>query len=1125
MTQISSSRKTPILVDYTSMSDITSLFRSLKNNERSIIFVALGGLLIKLLIAASTCLLAMQTTASPALSNNGSLITVKETFNARGFNTQYTNGIPAMSALDAIVSGSDIQGVINTIPAAYPTFTINSTNQNESSSTDSIFSLGFPLDAFVPSLSCDTVESKFVTVETRTCFNSTSNSTIPFCQRSSNVSIALSGCDSILKTSIPLGGQNQNVSFTSRLGDVGILQCGNDSTTSTRFLAFTGFTQTTQDVTLKTKLLNQTTLTCQLSYAINKLNSVMTNSSGYITAYNLDQGSSRQLSGLSTADFANSVFKSLNATSNQITKSRFPSLNSTNPYSWPEALSLFTLPALHPVLVFAAFMLPSGDFSNPGDLTSAFQKAFSNVGVHLARESLMSPSNQSSPATNPTHSHIVVRQIPLRIMEACSGLLILSSIVLLFTVPKKVVSRDPSTIGGLATILAQSSEATNSFRGLAISSKKKIRRLVGHSSYSTTSDGNPKSFTLHHEGGDSQPSMSKEGSGTHRRVWWNHNQGQEKLKGRAEIVYGTPKIWWNPLPSLLRIIIVVLGILCIVALEALHQLSKKHTGLTDISSASDLPFVATFISAILLIALAGCFGFIDFYTRLLQPYHQLKKYPSTASRSILLNYLSQLTPVTIWTSASYKHLAVFLTASTSLIAPILVIIVGGLFFAESFQSFQISGIKVTTSFDSTKVTDLTQGSFPFITSFALGDQAIYPTWTYGSYAFPQLQLQGNSFNSSPNPSPGGTPITLQLTTTAMKANLSCTLIPNDQVITYHEPTQSNSTVLARRFAIPLPNSCGSSCKNSSFINTCGKSETYFYDLDTSQEDPGASGGLLYARASHIQSNTSTAMSANECPQFSVLYGQNSKDGKSMDSFTAMNCFPMIYQVQVSVTYDMSTWAVFNITEVMPNNSSIYADNLRAIVDPNVLLPLSAIKNSTLDPWFGAILSSSNLSLDALASTNAMSNISFALSDIYGRLTAQNFHVNRRSAAPSQTPTLTGTITGPIRIRLMQDTWITRALEVLIACMVLMTAASYLLLDPRKLLPNNPCSVAVMASLIADSELVKREMVPIGSEWCNDEELRVHGIFDGYMFRLGMWDVSGIPQKVFGINVGNADKVE
>jgi hypothetical protein len=712
-------------------------------------------------------------------------------------------------------------------------------------------------------------------------------------------------------------------------------------------------------------------------------------------------------------------------------------------------------------------------------------------------------------------------------MEACSAILIFSLIILLFTVPKKVVPRDPSTIGGLATILAQSNEATNSFRGFAVSSGKRIRRHLRNSSYSTSSDGNPKSFTLDYEGSGEQVDMSEAVYGTRKRVWWNQNQAKNKQKGKAELVYGTPKVWWNPLPNLLRIIIVLFGVFTIVALEVLYQyqISMKYNGFADIGSTSILPFITTFVSAIFLIVLAGCFGVVDFYTRLLQPYHQLKKRPNTASHSILLNYLSKITPVTIWTSASLKHFAVLLTATTSLLAPILVIIASGLFFTESFQSYQISGINITTSFDSSKVPNLTQGPFPLVSSFVLGSQAIFPAWTYGRYSFPELQLPENSIKSSPSLGLDASPRTLLLTSTALKSNISCTLIPNDEIMTYVEPTQSNSTVLARRFAIPVPGSCGSPCQHNSFINTCDKSQTYYYDLDRSDDDPTISGGLFYARASHIQSNTSAAMSTNECPQFSILYGLNSKDGKSMDTFTAMNCYPMTYQVEVSVTYDVSTWTVINMTETLPNSYSIFNDNLRAIVDPNVFLPLSVTNDSNLDPWFATALSSNNLSVETLVGTNDTQTISAAIDDIYGRLTAQNFHLNRRSPAASQTPTLVGTISGPTRFRLRQDGLITRALEALIACMVLMTAASYLFLDPRKVLPNNPCSIAVMASLIAESELVKREMVPIGSEWWDDKELRRRGVFEGYMFRLGMWDVAGVPQKVFGINVGEAEKAD
>jgi hypothetical protein len=194
------------------------------------------------------------------------------------------------------------------------------------------------------------------------------------------------------------------------------------------------------------------------------------------------------------------------------------------------------------------------------------------------------------------------------------------------------------------------------------------------------------------------------------------------------------------------------------------------------------------------------------------------------------------------------------------------------------------------------------------------------------------------------------------------------------------------------------------------------------------------------------------------------------------------------------------------------------------VDPNAVLPLSSIDGADLDPLFATLMTTGNLTTENLLGSNTTQSITAGLNDIYGRLTAANFNLNRRSPAASNQAPLSGTLTGPLTGRLKVNSNTVRAMEIILAFMFILTAASIFFLDPRRLLPNNPCSIAVMASLIADSELVKREVAPAGSEWCDDKTLRQRGVFEGFLFSLGMWEV-GMPFRIFGVNIGDAEKVE
>ena len=78
-------------------------------------------------------------------------------------------------------------------------------------------------------------------------------------------------------------------------------------------------------------------------------------------------------------------------------------------------------------------------------------------------------------------------------------------------------------------------------------------------------------------------------------------------------------------------------------------------------------------------------------------------------------------------------------------------------------------------------------------------------------------------------------------------------------------------------------------------------------------------------------------------------------------------------------------------------------------------------------------------------------------------------------------------------------------------MLVCAIAAALLIDTRQVLPKNPCSIAAVVSLLADSEFMdpKDGIIPPGAEWMSDEELEKSAVFTGYRFRMGWF---GGPQE-------------
>jgi hypothetical protein len=112
-------------------------------------------------------------------------------------------------------------------------------------------------------------------------------------------------------------------------------------------------------------------------------------------------------------------------------------------------------------------------------------------------------------------------------------------------------------------------------------------------------------------------------------------------------------------------------------------------------------------------------------------------------------------------------------------------------------------------------------------------------------------------------------------------------------------------------------------------------------------------------------------------------------------------------------------------------------------------------------------------------------------------------------------------------RLIQDEISTRIIEGILGAIFFLLAVSSVVTDTRKVLPYNPCSIARMSSLIAESNLIDG-IVSAGSEWSSDKEIQQDGVFDMFVFSLGLFEKrrnQRETEKVFGIDVGDAEVLD
>ncbi|EON69758.1 hypothetical protein W97_09021 [Coniosporium apollinis CBS 100218] len=162
-------------------------------------------------------------------------------------------------------------------------------------------------------------------------------------------------------------------------------------------------------------------------------------------------------------------------------------------------------------------------------------------------------------------------------------------------------------------------------------------------------------------------------------------------------------------------------------------------------------------------------------------------------------------------------------------------------------------------------------------------------------------------------------------------------------------------------------------------------------------------------------------------------------------------------------------------------------------------------------------------LENLVGANNVKTLRETAEATYSRIVAQILHAQRvRSEEPLGTTN--ATVVNLDRLRLQQSEISTRILQALLATMALCAAITFFLMDTRRVLPKNPCSIAAVASLLAGSEMLGKDVIPEGSEWCSERELR-DKVFAGWVFSIGWWDKEkdGREGRRFGIDVARADE--
>ncbi|KAF4535038.1 uncharacterized protein LTHEOB_3013 [Lasiodiplodia theobromae] len=303
----------------------------------------------------------------------------------------------------------------------------------------------------------------------------------------------------------------------------------------------------------------------------------------------------------------------------------------------------------------------------------------------------------------------------------------------------------------------------------------------------------------------------------------------------------------------------------------------------------------------------------------------------------------------------------------------------------------------------------------------------------------------------------------------------------------------------------------------------------------------------------------------DCINVIAAFGSSLNNG----SMQTMVCVPVVEQVQTDTTFSLPSYEVIGAT---PNDTTArpIADFTTAAINVNEYMPVGAYSSNTsatdggnYDAAFSALLAAPGVAMleaaDFDVANGAHPKIAAALQHLFGLTYAQTLNLVARSDVPTNAssvvsgnismPTiLEGQIIDPrARMRLKQSAVSTRILEGLLGAIVVCLLISFWLLDTKKVMPENACSIAVGASLLAGADMLRD--VPSGAEWWNDDEAVKKEVFGkDVVFSLGWWsaeereaetgdrdrdseavverdgsgEVQGLRRRRFGIDRGRAN---
>ncbi|KAI9044253.1 DUF3433 domain-containing protein [Aspergillus affinis] len=708
-------------------------------------------------------------------------------------------------------------------------------------------------------------------------------------------------------------------------------------------------------------------------------------------------------------------------------------------------------------------------------LQRELKQKVSAMGAQVARQYMLKPADiVTRGRANSLVKRLVVRELAFGLVTTILGLLVaIASGLIIVYLPAAACPRDPGSIAGLATILSRSPEIMEHLTDMGSKPISAITALISDQKHGVSATRE----------GDFVITIHRVSSANRRR-----STGNDQIE------------WWRPLSVRIPVRSLTFGIplALICTLESLSQHSKRSGGIAPIEDEiSPVRYTWTYIPALVMLAVRILFHDLESCARIFQPYNCLQRAHAVPRMSILEDYKGKLSLVVLLNAARKRHWALAAAAMGVLVSFALPIAVAGLYTTDTvMQPIEVN----LTRLDRWRFKDSNHVPYTDVRAKdnLLGGLLLYlddvtePQWTYQNLAIPKVVLSDLSMD------PGYFDARLP----AVRGSYACQHIPPDQIT----------------WEIKGPNK---------YIKDADPSSRMIYPTYTTQkvctgfDQPSIvpfnvelpeSGGYLVGRY-----NTEI----DDCPQYMEMFGKaNGTREEDIEDFFVLGCSQRLEQVDVDLRLSLPSYNLdlSKTPTIVANSSKMLVErwlNQSSIFEPvlpnttDALLDFSMGNNedtnlSMLDRTLRASIYGINGTKnpdDYLDPTRYIERKNWVI----GIVTAQTLNSHARVELNTSEQHVIGTanLFRP-RLYVVQSRVSTSILEGALAAMVLCGAAAITLMKTRHVLPKNPTTIAAVASLLAGSEMMKENVIPRGSEWCDDKELKRRRVFEDLTFSMKWW---------------------